>query len=231
MPAVTLDVPTTPPIANDNHIDDNTTESQMPSDHVTTIHYDFDNTLQDDLLEDNSNSDFKKTTRIHERKTPDKDVDLSFNGDISPIIAPKPHPEPEKRTTKVSKSKQQPAYTKQTTITNLFTAKKQPDIESTNEESPSETMIDSMAPPSLKPQLSSMDDFLFEKDEELTIELKPEKELTPLEKFQQRYTKHQTTKVKVKVEPIGEEKTPLVSKEMVAKLGDKPGLFLLLKYL
>lgn len=68
-----------------------------------------------------------------------------------------------------------------------------------------------------------MDDFLFEKDKELTIELKPEKELTPLEKFQQRYTKHQITKVKVKVEPIGEEKTPLVSEEMVAKLGDKPG--------
>lgn len=155
------------------------------------------------------------------------DADLPVSGDLSPIAS---HPQsPLDPHTKINTTKK-PIYTKQTTITSLFSLVKQPKTESTELQSSVEPITDLLPAtiPTVTPQLSSLDEFLLERDEKLSVEPKPESKLTPLERFQKRFTKHamssQSSKLKVKVEADVEDRTPLVSEELIAKLVDKPGV-------
>ena len=173
-----------------------------------------------------------------------RDEDLSFS-EVTPLTPPHGTPPPSdsdgrsaltSKTIKEIKSSSKSSYPKQSTITSLF-AKPHPSTDSTPRPAESAGLGNSQ-PPLPNPQLSSLDDFLFEKDDKLTAEVsvKPERKLTPLEKFQQRLDKHLTVPhpvVKVKVEKgqgsLEEDDvstTPLVSEELAAKLVDQPGEFM-----
>lgn len=190
-----MDTLATPPITNDNDTKDDITE-----DHTT-------NTPDDPGENQSEGKEHSEQPTV--RNTPDEEVDLSFSGEVSPTALPS-HPKPETH-----------RPIKQTTITSLFATKSSVETDPpTREHTPP-----SSAPLSNTPQLTSMDDFLLERDEELTIELKLERKFTPLEQFQQRFTQHastksQTNKMTVKKESKGDE---LVPEEIMSKVGDKPG--------
>ena len=218
MPTAVLTTPTT---------EDHTPSPQEnQSDHVTTSTeecvQDRPETTHPETEKDESENTNPTTPPPDE--TPVEDADLSFS--VSPTT-PLPHSksclgESSTRATAVSNTNRIskpkiPTYTKQSTLTGLFAPRPQPTEEPT---APAPSL------PEVKPQLSSMDEFLLEKDEALTVELEPKRVLTPLEKFQQRFTQHATSsqpKVEVEAKSKGEEKTSLVPKELVNKLVGKPG--------
>lgn len=185
----------TPPDTDDDHASNNTAE-----DHVTSIS---DKPTVEVQLEEKVS---ESSTTVH--NLPVKEVDLSYSEEPS-STTPGPIPCQKSATKSI----------KQTTITSLFSTKPSVGTDPIREKTPPP------APPSNKPQLTSIDNFLLERDEELTVELKLEKKITPLEEFQQRFTQHatsksQSNKMRVKTESKGDE---LIPEEVVAKVGDKPG--------
>ncbi len=200
-----VDANTPPPVAIDT-LATAPTMNENPTNDDTTEDY---MTITPDYPDENQPHDKERSETPPLRNAPDNEGDLSFSGEASPT-ALSPHSKP---------TSYRP--TKQTTITSLFSAKGTTDTEPTREPTPPCTF------PSNTPQLASMDDFLLERDEELTVELKLDKIVTPLEQFQQRFTqnavKSQANKIKVKTENKGGEKNSLIPEEIAAKLGDTPG--------
>lgn len=227
-----------------------TTVVNCPKDLDTPCHEDNSN-LVTPQLEDNLHVVDRKTDlKEKNEEILENETDLSFS-DLPPPTPPHSAQPPNdvenmgnrgtsptKKNVKEMKSTVKSSYPRQSTITSLF-AKPRPSTDSTPQPASTESVeLSNSQPPLSNPQLSSLDDFLFEKDDKLTVEVsvKPERDLTPLERFQQRLDKHlvvphPSSKVKVEkgqalLERSKEEDcsmTPLVPEELAAKLVDQPG--------